>query len=92
MAIKRPKPKEIVVKLRQVEVLMGQGMPRIDAIRQISVTEQTYYRWKKKYRVMSIEQLKELKRLQKENERIRRAVSDLTLDKLILKEAASGNF
>jgi len=49
MAIKRPKPEETVVKLRQVEVLMGQGMPRIDAIRQISVTEQTYYRWKKKY-------------------------------------------
>ena len=47
MAIKRPKPEEIVVKLRQVEVLMGQGMPRIDAIRHISVTEQTYYRWKK---------------------------------------------
>ena len=47
MAIKRPKPEEIVVKLRQVEVLMGQGMPRIDAIRQIGVTEQTYYRWKK---------------------------------------------
>ena len=46
MAIKRPKPEEIVVKLRQVEVLMGQGMPRIDAIRQIGVTEQTYYRWK----------------------------------------------
>ena len=80
------------MKLRQVEVLMGQGMPRIDAIRQISVTEQTYYRWKKKYGGMGIEQLKELKRLQKENERLRRAVSDLTLDKLILKEAASGNF
>ena len=92
MAIKRPKPEEIVVKLRQVEVLMWQGMPRIDAIRQISVTEQTYYRWKKKYGGMGIEQLKELKRLQKENERLRRAVSDLTLDKLILKEAASGNF
>ena len=80
------------VKLRQVEVLMGQGMPRIDAIRQISVTEQTYYRWKKKYGGMGTEQLKELKRLQKENERLRRAVSDLTLDKLILREAASGNF
>ena len=90
MAIKRPKPEEIVVKLRQVEVLMGQGMPRIDAIRQISVTEQTYYRWKKKYGGMGTEQLKELKRLQKENERLRRAVSDLTLDKLILTEAASG--
>ena len=92
MAIKRPKPEEIVAKLRQVEVLMGQGRPRSDAIRQISVTEQTYYRWKKKYGGMGTEQLKELKRLQKENERLRRAVSDLTLDKLILKEAASGNF
>jgi hypothetical protein len=80
------------MKLRQVEVLMGQGMPRIDAIRQISVTEQTYYRWKKKYGGMGIEQLKKLKRLQKENERLRRTVSDQTLDKLILKEAASGNF
>ena len=92
MAIKRPKPEEIVVKLRQVEVLMGQGMARIGAIRQISVTEQTHYRWKKKYGGMGTEQLKELKRLQKENERLRHAVSDLTLDKLILKEAASGNF
>ena len=92
MAIKRPKPEEIVVQLRQVEVLMGQGMPQIDTIKQISVTEQTYYRWKKKYGGMGMEQLKELKRLQKENERLRRAVSDLTLDKLILREAASGNF
>ena len=91
MAIKRPKPEEIVVKLQQVEVLMGQGMPRIDANRHISVTEQTYYRWKKTYGGMGTEQLKELKRLQKENERLQRAVSDLTLDKLILKEAASGN-
>ena len=55
MAIKRPKPDEIIVKLRQVEVLMGQGRPRSDAIRQISVTEQTYYRWKKKYGGMGIE-------------------------------------
>lgn len=92
MAIKRPKPEEIVVKLRQVEVLLGQGLPRIDAIRQIGVTEQTYYRWKKKYGGKGTEQLKELKRLQKENERLRRAVSDLTLDKLILSEAARGNF
>ncbi|KZL22449.1 hypothetical protein PsAD37_03443 [Pseudovibrio sp. Ad37] len=80
------------MKLRQVEVLIGQGIARIDAIRQICVTEQTYYRWKKKYGGMGTEQLKELKRLQKENEHLQRAVSDLTLDKLILKEAASGNF
>jgi putative transposase len=80
------------VKFWQVEVLMGQGMPRIGVIRQISLTEQTYYRWKEKYGGMSTEQLKELKRLQKENERLRRSVSDLTLDKLILKEVATGNF
>ena len=92
MAIKGPKPEEIVVKLGQVDVLMGQSIPRIDAIRQISVTYQTYYRWKKKYGGMGAEQLKEQKRLLKENERLRRVVSDLTLDKLILKEAASGNF
>ena len=92
MAIKRAKPEELVVKLRQLETLMGQGMPRIDTIRQISVTEQTYYRWKKKNGGMGTEQLKELKRQQKENERRRRAVSDLTLDKLILKEAALRNF
>ena len=92
MGITRPKPEEIVVKLRQVEVLTSQGIARLDAIRQIRVTEQTYYRWKKKYGGMGTEQLKELKRLQKENERLRRAVSDLTLDKLILKEAARGNF
>ena len=92
MTNNRPKPEEIVSKLRQVEVLMGQGMSRLDAIRQIGVVEQTYYRWRKQYGGMGVDQLKELKRLQKENERLRRAVSDLTLDKLILKEAARGNF
>ena len=92
MTNKRPKPEEIVSKLRQVEVLMGQGMSRLDAIRQIGVVEQTYYRWRKQYGGMGVDQLKELNRLQKENERLRRAVSDLTLDKLILKEAARGNF
>ena len=79
MANKRPRPEEIVSKLRQVEVLMGQGMSRLDAIRQIGVVEQTYYRWRKKYGGMGVDQLKELKRLQKENERLRKAVSDLTL-------------
>ena len=92
MANKRPKPEEIVLKLRQVEVLMGQGMARLDAITQIGVVEQTYYRWRKQYGGMGIDQLKELKRLQKSNALLRRAVSDLTLDKLILKEAARGNF
>ncbi len=92
MAAKRHKPEEIVTKLRQVEVLVGQGMPRIDAIREVRITEQTFYRWRKQYGGMGAAQLKELKRLQKENERLRRAVSDLTLDKLILAEAARGNF
>ena len=92
MANKRPKREEIVSKLRQAEVLMGQGMSCLDAIRQIGVVEQTYYRWRKQYGGMGVDQLKELKRLQKENEQLRRAVSDLTLDKLILKEAARGNF
>ena len=71
---------------------MGQGMSRLDAIRRIGVVEQTYYRWRKQYGEMGLDQLKELKNLQKENEQLRRAVSDLTLDKLILKEAAKGNF
>ena len=92
MGIKRHKPEEIVTKLRQVEVLVGQGMSRIDAIREVSITEQTYYRWRKRYGGMGTGQLRELKLLQKENERLRRAVSDLTLDKLILAEAARGNF
>ena len=92
MANKRHKLEEIVTKLRQVEVLVGQGMARIDAIREIGVVEQTYYRWRKLYGGMGRDQVKELKRLQKENERLRRAVSDLTLDKLILAEAARGNF
>ncbi len=92
MAKKRPKPEEIVSKLRQVEVLMRQGMSRLDAIRQVGVVEQTYSRWRKQYGGMGVDQLKELKRLQKENEQLRRAVSDLTLDKLILMEAAKGNY
>ena len=91
MGNKRPKPEEIVSKLGQVEVLMGPGMSRLDAIRQIGGVEQTYYRWRKQYGGMGVDQLKELKRLQKENEQLRRAISDLTLDKLILKEAARGN-
>ncbi len=91
MGIKRHKPEEIVTKLRQVEVLAGQGMARVDAIRQISITEQTYYSWRKQYAGMGTDQLKELRRLQKENERLRRAVFDLTLDKLILTQASRGN-
>ena len=92
MANKRHKPEEFVTKLRQVEVLVGQGMARIDAIRQIRIVEQTYYRWRKQYGGMGTARLKELTRLQKENKGPRRAVSDLTLDKLILTAASRGNF
>ena len=64
----------------------------MDAIRKVGITEQTYYRWREKYGGMGTDQLRELKRLQRENERLRRAVSDLTLDKLILTEVSRGNF
>ena len=88
MAGKRDKPEEIVLKLRQVEVLQGQGSSIADAVRQIGVTQQTYYRWRKEYGGMSRDQLKRLKELETENTRLRRAVSDLTLDKMILTDAA----
>ena len=92
MAGKRDKPEEIVAKLRQVEVLQGQGMPIADAVRHVGVTQQTYYRWRKQYGGMNRAQLSRLKELEKENLRLRRTVSDLTLDKLILTEAARGNY
>ena len=90
MARKRFKPEEIVAKLRQVEVLQGQGSSVGDAIRQIGVTEVTYHRWRREYGGMKTDQLRCLKELKKENHRLRRAVSDLTFDKLILAEAARG--
>ena len=92
MAGKREKPEDIVLKLRQVEVLHGQGRAVSEAVRQVGVTVQTYYRWRKEYGGMSRDQLKRLKELETENQRLRRAVSDLTLDKMILAEAARGNF
>ena len=92
MAKRVHKPEEIVSTLRQVDDLHNQGMTMADATRQIGVTEVTFYRWRKEYGGMKTDQLKRLKELEKENERLRRAVSDLTLDKLILTEAARGNF
>ncbi len=81
---------EIVAKLRQVDVLTAQGRTVAEAIRQIGVTEVTYYRWRSEYGGLKSDQVKRMKEL--ENARLRRAVSDLTLEKLILKEAASGNW
>ena len=92
MARKRYKPEEMVAKLRQVDVLHSQGMSMVDAIRQIGVSEVTFYRWRKEYGGMKADQLKRLKELEKENQRLRTAVSDLTLDKMILAEATRGNF
>jgi transposase len=91
MARKRHKPEEIVAKLRQVEVLTGQGASIAEAVKTIAVTETTYFRWRAEYGGMKNDQVKRLKELEVENARLRRAVSDLTLDKLILTEAARGN-
>jgi transposase len=92
MARKRHKPEEIVAKLRQVDVLTGQGKSIAEAVKTIAVTETTYFRWRTEYGGMKNVQVKRLKALELENTRLRRAVSDLTLDKLILTEAARGNF
>ena len=92
MPRKHHKPEEIVAKLRQVDVLMAQGQAVADAVRAIGVTEVTYYRWRNEYGGLKGDQVKRLKELETENTRLRRAVSDLTLDKLILAEAARGNF
>ena len=92
MARKRHTAEEIVSKLRQVDVLIAQGRQVADAVRSIGVTEVTYYRWRNEYGGLKGDQVKRLKELEIENNRLRRAVSDLTLDKLILAEAAKGNF
>ncbi len=92
MARKRYKPEEIVAKLRQVDVLVSQGQPVADAVRSIGVTDVTYYRWRSEFGGLKTDQVKRMKDLELENQRLRKAVSDLTLDKLILSEAAKGNF
>ena len=92
MPRKRHTAEDIVTKLRQVDVLSAQGKPMAEAIRSIGVTEVTYYRWRNEYGGLKGDQVKRLKELEAENARLRRAVSDLTLDKMILAEAARGNF
>ena len=89
---KRHGPEQILRKLREVEVALARGETVARAVRQIAVTEQAYYRWRNEYGGLSIDQARKLKKLELENARLRRAVADLTLDKLILKEAAEGNF
>jgi putative transposase len=84
-------PEQIINKLREAEVLLSQGSTVAEASRKIGVTEQTYYRWRKEYGGMRLEQAKRLKELEKENSRLKRLVADLSLDNAILKEAARGN-
>jgi putative transposase len=92
MPRKRYKAEEIVAKLRRVDVLVSQRQVMAHAIRQIGVSEVAYYRWRQEFGGLKIEQVKRLKELELENSRLRKAVSDLTLDKLILQEAAGGGF
>src|ERR1041384_94471 len=90
MGKKRHTPPEIVAKLGPVDVLVAQGTPVADAIRAIAVTEVTYYRWRQEYGGLKSDQVKRMKALETENQRLRKAIADLTLDKLILQEAARG--
>ena len=92
MPKKRHTLEEIVAKLRQVDVLVAQGTPVADAIRAIGVTEVTYDRWRQEYGGLKSDQIKRMKALETENQRLRKAIAALTLDKLILQEAARGNF
>jgi putative transposase len=92
MAKKNYKPEEIVAKLRQADVLIAQGTKIPDVVRTIGVTQVTYYRWRREFGGLQLDQVRRMKELEVENQRLRKAVSDLTLDKLILAEAAKGNF
>ena len=92
MSQKRYRPEEIIAKLREAEVLLGQGQKVPEVVKTIGISEVSYYRWRKEYGGLSVSQAKRLKELERENARLRQAVSDLTLDKLILQEAARGNF
>ena len=92
MAGKRSTPEQIVAKLRQVEVLTAQGKPVAEAVRAIGVTEPSYYRWRTEYGGLKLDQVKRLKQLEAENARRRRVVTDFTLERLVSKEAAAGNW
>ena len=92
MAIKRYRPEQIIGKLREADVLLSQGHTVANGIKALEISEVTYYRWRKEYGGMTTSQAKRLKEFEKENSRLRKAASGLTLDKLILQEAAKGNF
>lgn len=92
MARKKFEAAQIIGHLRTIEVLVSKGKTAGEACREVGITEQTYYRWRKEYGGMQVSQAKRLKDLEKENARLKKAIAELTLDKLILKEAAEGNF
>ncbi len=92
MPKKRYNAEEIIQKLRGADVLLSQGKTVSQACKQIGVSDQTYYRWRKAYGGMKVDQAKRLKELEAENARLKRAVADLTVDKLILKEVAEGKY
>ena len=92
MSRKKYTPEQIIGKLREAEVALAQGQTAAQVCRPLGIAEQTFYRWRREYGGLKVEQAKRLKALEQENARLRRAVSDLTLDKLILQEAARGNF
>lgn len=92
MGRKRYTPEQIIRHLRQADVLSSQGKSVPEISREIGVSENTYYRWRKEYGGMQIDQARRLKELERENARLKRAVADLTIDNQILKEASEGNF
>ena len=92
MPQKRFTPEQIVAKLREAEVQQSKGQTILEICRQMGITEQTYYRWRKEYGGMKVSQARRLKELEQENTRLKRAVADLTLDKVILREALEGNY
>ena len=92
MSKKRHTPEQILAKLRQAEVEIAQGKTVPEACRKIAVTQQTYYRWRKEYGGLKLDQAKRFKELEKENARLKKLVADIALDKAILEEALRGNY
>jgi transposase-like protein len=89
---RRHQPEEVIGKLREAEIVLSQGGSVADASRRIGVTQQTYYRWRKEFGGLKMDQARRMKELERENARLRQAVSELAIDKQILREAARGNF
>lgn len=92
MPRKRFAAEEIITKLREADVLLAQSRPVSDVCKQLMVSEKTYFRWRKEYGGLKLDQVRRMKELEQENTRLRKAVSDLTIDNQILKEVAKGNF